>query len=139
MIALKTVDLRNDFKKVSDLVNSGEKVLISRPRNENLVVISESEYNKMEKLRKTKYTTIQEDSPLQVAEGLSVSFTIEEIDEMGNLTGEEIKSMIVKKQNATYADMHKPKRTLGFVKGVPPLPESFFDPLPEEELQLWGL
>lgn len=32
----------------------------------------------------------------------------------------------------------KPKRQLGFVKG-PPLPDSFFDPLPEEELQLWGL
>ena len=32
----------------------------------------------------------------------------------------------------------KPKRRLGFVKG-PPLPESFFDPLPEEELQAWGL
>jgi len=32
----------------------------------------------------------------------------------------------------------KPKRQLGFVN-VPPLPESFFDPLPEEELQAWGL
>ena len=30
------------------------------------------------------------------------------------------------------------KRPLGFVKG-PPLPDSFFDPLPEEELRLWGL
>ena len=29
---------------------------------------------------------------------------------------------------------------LGFLKGkVPPLPDSFFDPLPEEELELWGL
>ena len=32
----------------------------------------------------------------------------------------------------------KQKIRLGFVKG-PPLPESFFDPLPEEELQAWGL
>ena len=40
MIALKSVDMRNDFKKISDLVSSGEKVLISRPRNENFVVIS---------------------------------------------------------------------------------------------------
>ncbi|GHS98691.1 antitoxin [Synergistales bacterium] len=29
------------------------------------------------------------------------------------------------------------KRQLGFVKGV--LPESFFDPLPEEELNAWNL
>ena len=28
----------------------------------------------------------------------------------------------------------------GFIKDrVPPLPDSFFDPLPEEDLQLWGL
>ena len=36
----------------------------------------------------------------------------------------------------------KPKREIrfGFLKDkVPPLPDSFFDPLPEEELQLWGL
>jgi prevent-host-death family protein len=32
------------------------------------------------------------------------------------------------------------KRELGFLKGkVPDLPDSFFDPLPEEELELWGL
>jgi len=32
------------------------------------------------------------------------------------------------------------KRQLGFLKGiVPPLPDSFFDPLPEEDLQAWGL
>ena len=30
------------------------------------------------------------------------------------------------------------KLRLGFVKG-PSLPESFFDPLPEEDLQAWGL
>jgi hypothetical protein len=29
---------------------------------------------------------------------------------------------------------------LGLLKDkVPPLPDSFFDPLPEEELRLWGL
>ena len=36
------------------------------------------------------------------------------------------------------ADIIKQKIQLGFVKG-PPLPESFFDPLPEEELRAWGL
>jgi len=36
------------------------------------------------------------------------------------------------------ADKIKQKIQLGFVKG-PPLPESFFDPLPEEELRAWGL
>ena len=32
------------------------------------------------------------------------------------------------------------KRRLGFLKDkVPPLPDSFFDPLPEEDLHAWGL
>ena len=32
------------------------------------------------------------------------------------------------------------KRRLGFIKDrIPPLPDSFFDPLPEEDLRLWGL
>ena len=30
------------------------------------------------------------------------------------------------------------KCQLGFLD-IPPLPDSFFDPLPEEELQAWGL
>lgn len=34
---------------MSNLVNSGEKVLIARPHNENLVVLSEKEYNELEK------------------------------------------------------------------------------------------
>ena len=34
----------------------------------------------------------------------------------------------------------KSKRQLGFLKDkLPSLPESFFDPLPEEDLQAWGL
>ena len=32
------------------------------------------------------------------------------------------------------------KRSLGFLKDkVPSLPDSFFEPLPEEDLQAWGL
>jgi len=37
-------------------------------------------------------------------------------------------------------DSSKSKIKLGFLKDkVPPLPDSFFDPLPEEELQAWEL
>ena len=32
------------------------------------------------------------------------------------------------------------KRQLGFLKDeIPPLPDSFFEPLPEDDLQAWGL
>ena len=51
MIAVKTADLTQDFKKIADKVLSGERVLVARPRNENLVMITEKEYNELEKLR----------------------------------------------------------------------------------------
>ena len=36
MIALKTLDVRNNFKQIGDLINSGETILISRPHNQNM-------------------------------------------------------------------------------------------------------
>ena len=49
MIVLKTTDIRNNFKKISNLVCTGERVLISRPSNKNIVILSESDENKLEK------------------------------------------------------------------------------------------
>ena len=50
--------------------------------------------------------------------------------------GEIILTPIVDSENKE--NLEKPKRKMNFVEG-PPLPDSFFDPLPEEELQAWGL
>jgi len=83
MIAIKTMDLRNNFKRISDLVSSGEKVLISRPRNENLVVISEKEYNELEKARRNaEYLASIDEAVARVAEGRVVYMTMEELEEM---------------------------------------------------------
>ena len=67
MIAIKTIDLRNDFKRVSDLVISGEKVLISRPHNQNLVVLSEKEYNELDKARRNAEYLKKLDNALEEA------------------------------------------------------------------------
>lgn len=83
MIALKTTDIRNDFKKVSNLIFAGEKVLISRPRNENLVILSEKEYNELEKLRRNNEYLAKIDSSFQqLAEGHTVVKTMEELEAM---------------------------------------------------------
>jgi antitoxin YefM len=83
MIAIKTVDLRNDFKRVSALVNAGEKVLIARPHNENLVVLSEKEYNELEKTRRNAEYLAKIDRAIQqVSEGRVVVKTMEELEEM---------------------------------------------------------
>ena len=87
MIAIKTVDLTQDFKTFADKVIAGERVLVSRPRNENLVVITEKEYNELEKevarLRhNVEYLSKLERSRQQLAEGKTVTVTMEQLEEM---------------------------------------------------------
>jgi antitoxin YefM len=83
MIALRTIDIRNDFKKVSDIINAGEKVLIARPHNQNLVVLSEREYIELEKaLRNAEYLRKIDKSVQQIADGKVVVKTMEELEEM---------------------------------------------------------
>jgi len=83
MIALRTVDFRNDFKKVSEIISSGEKVLIARPHNQNLIVLSEKEYNELEKAkRNAEYLEKLDKSMQQIADGKFVIKTMEELEEM---------------------------------------------------------
>ena len=97
MIALRTIDLRNDFKKVSDLVNSGEKVLIARPRNENLVLLSEKEYNELEKTRRNaEYNAMLDESVHEFSEGKTISFTLDELIKMESMKAEETRAYVTK-------------------------------------------
>jgi len=99
MIALRTIDLRNDFKRVSDLINSGETVLIARPRNENLVVLSEKEYNELEKARRnSEYLAMLDKSVQEIAEGKTVSFTSDELIKMESMTAEKSQAYIAQKR-----------------------------------------
>ena len=47
MIATKPLDLRSNLKKYMDYAFSGEPVVIARPKNENVVMLSEKEYQAM--------------------------------------------------------------------------------------------
>ena len=83
MIAVRTIDIRNDFKRIGDLVSSGEKVLIARPHNENLVILSEKEYNELERNRRNaEYLAMINKSMQELAEGKVVVKTIEELEAM---------------------------------------------------------
>ena len=56
-----------------------------------------------------------------------------------SLQGKMVEVIILPVENSAKEE---PKREIkfGFIQDkVPPLPDSFFEPLPEEELQLWGL
>ena len=45
MLAVKSMDVRDNFKSLCDKVFNGETLLISRPKNENIVMLSEREYS----------------------------------------------------------------------------------------------
>jgi len=124
MIVLKTIDLRNDFKKVSDLVNSGERVLISRPRNENLVVLSENEYNELVKTKqKTTYPTMHEGYAIQVAEAESIHNTSTKTKVIDNIS-----------KTSTNNETKIPLALLkGILKGQIWMSDDFDDPLEEME------
>lgn len=68
MIALKTADLRKDIKRVSELVNAGEYVLVSRPRNENLVILSEKEFNRLERVYREQEKALDRERLLDIRE-----------------------------------------------------------------------
>jgi antitoxin YefM len=52
MIAVGAVEFKNNFKALCDRVNKGEVVIIPRPHNKNVVVLSEAEYNGLERSRR---------------------------------------------------------------------------------------
>jgi len=52
MVTLRTIDLKSGLKNVSDIIKSGEQVLVVRPYNKNFVIISEAEYKGFLKIQK---------------------------------------------------------------------------------------
>ena len=89
MIAIKTADLTQDFKRVADRIVKGETILISRPRNENIVMITEKEYNELAEVRKKaalerlreNFKAMQEQSVLDGTSEMT-------LDEINNLVAE---------------------------------------------------
>ncbi|MDR1943274.1 MAG: type II toxin-antitoxin system Phd/YefM family antitoxin [Synergistaceae bacterium] len=83
MISVKTKDLRYGLSRLSDLVRGGEAVLVSRPHNLNLVLISESAYNEMEKARRNMEYLEKIDRSIGEAErGETVEYSLDELSEL---------------------------------------------------------
>jgi hypothetical protein len=56
------------------------------------------------------------------------------------LRNKNVQVIILPAEDIAQEDAKPKKRQLGFLKDkVPELPDSFFDPLSEEDLQAWGL
>lgn len=82
MLAVKSMDVRDNFKSLCDKVFKGETLIVSRPKNENIVMISETEYNDMMKAkRNADYLAMLDKS---IAEAETGGFITKSIDELEN-------------------------------------------------------
>lgn len=82
MLAIKSMDVRANFKKICDKVFKGETLIISRPKNENIVMLSEREYNKIMKAkRNSDYLTMLNKSMEEAKSGGFITKTLEELEE----------------------------------------------------------
>ena len=83
MIATKQVDLRANLKKYFDIAFSGEPIIVSREENKNVVVISESEYNELQRAkRNAEYLKRLNESMAQANEGNTITLSLDELQAM---------------------------------------------------------
>ena len=82
MWAVKSMDLRDNLKTLCDKVFQGETLIISRPKNENVVMLSEMEYNEMLKFKKNaEYLTMLDKSIAEAEAGGFIVKSIAELEE----------------------------------------------------------
>ena len=52
MVAIKGADIKYNFKAICDRVFGGETIIVSRPKNENIVLVSEKKYEELERAQR---------------------------------------------------------------------------------------
>lgn len=82
MLAVKSMDVRDNFKSLCDKVFNGETLIISRPKNENVVMLSETEYNNIMKAkRNAEYLAMIDKSMAEANAGGFITKAIAELEE----------------------------------------------------------
>lgn len=80
MLAVKSMDLRDNFKALCDKVFGGEVLIVSRPKNENVVMMSEREYNEiMKAARNAEYLAMLDKSMNEATSGGFIPKTLDEL------------------------------------------------------------
>ena len=81
MIAVKSMSVRANFKEWCRKVFNGETIIVSRPKNENVVMVSEKKYNELLKAKKNaEYLAMLDKS---MAEAEAGGFITKKVDELG--------------------------------------------------------
>lgn len=83
MIAVKSIEVRDNFKSFCDRVFHGETIIISRKKNENVVMLSEKEYNSLQKAKRNEeYLAMIDKSMAEAEAGNIIMKSIDELEKM---------------------------------------------------------
>ena len=81
----KQVDVRSNLKKFFDMACDGVIIMIPRKENKNIAILSEKEYQELEKIRKNaQYLKMLDESDKQLKSGKTVTKTMSELETMAN-------------------------------------------------------
>lgn len=83
MIAVKSVEVRDNFKSFCDRVFQGETIIVSRKKNENIVMLSEKEYNALQKAKRNEeYLAMIDKSLSEAKTGNIIMKSMDELEKM---------------------------------------------------------
>lgn len=78
-------DLKANLKYYMDRVSTGDHIIITRPKRKNAVLISEDEYNELQRIkRNSDYMHKLNVSIQQAHDGKVISKTLEELEALAN-------------------------------------------------------
>ncbi|MCH3918338.1 MAG: type II toxin-antitoxin system Phd/YefM family antitoxin [Spirochaetia bacterium] len=84
MITANTISVRDNFKNFCDIAANGEPVIVSRTKNKNVVLVSETEFRKMEKVYNNAQYLAKIDEAMQsLKKGNVKTITDEEAKKLG--------------------------------------------------------
>lgn len=85
MIVTKQMDVRANIKKYFDMAFGGEPIVVSRKQNKNVVIVSEQEYNDLQKAkRNAEYLAKLDRSFAQLERGEVIIKSMEELERMAD-------------------------------------------------------
>lgn len=83
MITTKPLDLRSNLKKYMDSAFRGELVVISRPKNENVVMVSEKDYSNLIRAKQNaEYLEHLDCSREQLMKNQTISLSMDDLRDM---------------------------------------------------------
>lgn len=85
MLNVKSENIKNNFEEYFNKVINGEALMVSMPHNDNIVIISEKEYNELLKIKKnTEYLAMLDKSIEEYEKGNTITKTIEDLEDLFN-------------------------------------------------------